>query len=92
VRPRTLTTYFYNLAAFGSIIHLIMGTAASSPLLYIGVVDAMMLLLRYAASALACRFVVCYELGGLQRSRHDYDSARGAEEEHIELTRLPEEH
>jgi hypothetical protein len=92
VRPRMITLYFYNLAAFASILHLIMGTAVFSSLLYIGVVDAIRLLLRYAASALACRFIVCYELGGLQRSRRGYDSAGGARVEDIELARLPEEH
>jgi hypothetical protein len=87
VKPRTTTIYLYNLAAFGNIIHLIIGTTVYSSLLYIGVIDAMILLIRYGASALVCRLIVCYELCGLQKSRDAYQSLGGSGQE-VELERI----
>lgn len=90
VKPKLITTYLYNLAAFGSIFHVIIGTTVFSSLLYIGVIDAFILLLRYSASALVCRFIVCYELSGLQRSRSGYDLPNG-NDWGMELVRPPDE-
>lgn len=47
------------------ILQIVFGTAVFSSLLYIGVEDATVLLLRYATSAFLCRLIMYLELEGM---------------------------
>ncbi|KAK4209272.1 hypothetical protein QBC37DRAFT_391395 [Rhypophila decipiens] len=51
-----------------SVLHIIFGTLTLSSMLFIGPRDALKLIARFVASALACRIITMYELAGLREN------------------------
>lgn len=63
--PGAWSNILQGMASLFGILQVIFGTVVFSSLLYIGVGDATILLLRYAASALSCRLIMYLELEGM---------------------------
>jgi hypothetical protein len=55
------------IGALAALVHLIFGTAMFSSLLYIGNTDAIPVILQFVASAVVCRIVLQFEIGGMIR-------------------------
>ncbi|KAM7189692.1 hypothetical protein V8F33_009940 [Rhypophila sp. PSN 637] len=51
-----------------SVLHIIFGTLTLSSMLFIGPRDALKVIARFVASALACRIITMYELAGLREN------------------------
>jgi hypothetical protein len=55
------------VGAFLSVCHLVFGTLLFSSLFFIGVNEAVLMILRFVISAIVCRFVLAFEVGGMIR-------------------------
>ena len=53
------------------------GIAVLSSLLFIGTVDAIVVVLRYHLSVLVCRLVLMFELSGMASVENDYQKLNG---------------
>ncbi|KAI2631597.1 hypothetical protein GGS21DRAFT_491497 [Xylaria nigripes] len=51
----------------GTVIHIIFGSLVLSSLLFIGPQDALIVVVRYVVSVLACRAIVAFELAGMRQ-------------------------
>ena len=65
VHPGAWSIVLQSTASIFSILQIIFGTAVLSSLLFIGVEDATILLLRYASSAFICKLIMFMELEGM---------------------------
>ena len=65
VHPGAWSIILQSTSTLFVILQIIFGTAVFSSLLYIGVEDATVLLLRYATSAFLCRLIMYLELEGM---------------------------
>ena len=77
-RPASRVIVLFNiLAQSGSLLSVIYGSIVLSSLLFIGVSDSFQYVFRYFLSALACRVVLIFELGGMivveNEDRGEYD-------------------
>lgn len=82
VDPGAWSIILQSVASLFGILQLIFGTAVFSSLLYIGVEDATILLLRYASSAFSCRLIMYIELEGMTKVVRD-EEKRSREDEKI---------
>jgi hypothetical protein len=67
VKVGPLAVVLQYTGALVSVCHLLFGTLLFSSLLFIGVGDAVILILRFIGSALFCRIVLQFEMGGMIR-------------------------
>ncbi|RII04517.1 hypothetical protein CUC08_Gglean011904 [Alternaria sp. MG1] len=65
VHPGAWSIFLQSTSSLFVILQIVFGTAVFSSLLYIGVEDATVLLLRYATSAFLCRLIMYLELEGM---------------------------
>ncbi|KAF2820616.1 hypothetical protein CC86DRAFT_411912 [Ophiobolus disseminans] len=65
VHPGAWSVVLQSTSSLFVILQIVFGTAVFSSLLYLGVEDATLLLLRYATSAFLCRLVMYLELEGM---------------------------
>ncbi|ETS75771.1 hypothetical protein PFICI_12715 [Pestalotiopsis fici W106-1] len=69
LRPTPMLIFWRWVATVLSFVHVLVGIVIFSSLLFTMTTDAAIILLRYAASALACRLIIIFELGGIRWSR-----------------------
>jgi hypothetical protein len=67
VDPGAWSVILQSIASLFGILQIIFGTLVFSSLLYIGVEDATILLLKYATSAFCCRLIMYLEVEGMIR-------------------------
>lgn len=68
-------------ASLGGIVHMVIGLMVFSSLLFVGALDAIPVLLRYAASAGVCQAILLVELADI---RLDLAEPRSDEDERVE--------
>jgi hypothetical protein len=69
LRPTPRLIFWHWVATVFSFVHVLVGIIIFSSLLLTMTTDAAIILLRYAASALACRLIIVFELAGFRWSR-----------------------
>ncbi|KAH7133632.1 hypothetical protein EDB81DRAFT_804801 [Dactylonectria macrodidyma] len=74
------------LLNLGILAHVVLGTLVMSSLLFFSVVDSVLIVARFTASAIACRTVVRFELAGITESMA-YQSVDEHPEEELSLGR-----
>ncbi|KAH7137270.1 hypothetical protein B0J13DRAFT_76183 [Dactylonectria estremocensis] len=74
------------LLNLGILVHVVLGTLIMSSLLFFSVVDSVLIVARFTASAIACRTVVRFELAGITESMA-YRSLEEHPEEELSLGR-----
>jgi hypothetical protein len=76
VHPGAWSIILQSTSSLFVILQVVFGTAVFSSLLYIGVEDATILLLRYATSAFLCRVIMYLELEGMILVAQDQEGKR----------------
>lgn len=74
--PGAWSIILQSMSSLFVILQIVFGTAVFSSLLYIGVEDATVLLLRYATSAFLCRLIMYLELEGMILVAQDQEGNR----------------
>ena len=77
VRLGPLAVGLQYIGALTALVHLVFGTAMFSSLLYIGNGDAIPLIMRFIVSAVICRVILQFEIGGMIRVGEERSVYRG---------------
>jgi hypothetical protein len=77
VRLGPLAVGLQYIGALTALVHLVFGTAMFSSLLYIGNGDAIPLIMRFITSAVVCRVILQFEIGGMIRVGEERAVYRG---------------
>jgi hypothetical protein len=81
VHPGAWSIVLQSASSLFVMLQIVFGTAVFSSLLYIGVEDATMLLLRYATSAFVCRLIMYLEVEGMVLAARDREGHRSSGEQ-----------
>ena len=73
--PSLVSSSLHWLAGVMSFIHGVFGVLVFSSLLFVSIVDALVILLRYLASLLVCRAIIAFEISGM-RAANEYTRGR----------------